>query len=94
MKLRPLMDRVVLRQVETEEVSKGGIILTSAAKEKPQMAEVVAVGPGGMVDGKEVVMNVKVGEKVVYSKYAGTEIKMDGVEYVILKQSEILAAVE
>ncbi len=94
MKLRPLMDRVVLRQVENEEVSKGGIILTNAAKEKPQMAEVVAVGPGGMVDGKEVVMTVKAGDKVVYSKYAGTEVKLDKDEYVIVKLSDILAVVE
>lgn len=94
MKLRPLMDRVVLRQVETEEVSKGGIILTNAAKEKPQMAEVVAAGPGGMVDGKEVVMTVQAGDKVVYSKYAGTEVKLDKDEYVIVKLSDILAVVE
>lgn len=94
MKLRPLMDRVVLRQVETEEVSKGGIILTNAAKEKPQMAEVVAAGPGGMVDGKEVVMTVQAGDKVVYSKYAGTEVKLDKDECVIVKLSDILAVVE
>ena len=94
MKLRPLMDRVVLRQVENEEVSKGGIILTNAAKEKPQMAEVLAVGPGGMVDGKEVTMYVTVGEKVIYSKYAGTEVKLDGEEYIIVRQSDILAVVE
>lgn len=94
MKLRPLMDRVVLRQVENEEVSKGGIILTNAAKEKPQVAEVVAAGPGGMVDGKEVVMTVKAGDKVVYSKYAGTEVKLDKDEYVIVKLSDILAVVE
>lgn len=94
MKLKPLMDRVVLKMVETEETSKGGIILTSAAKEKPQMAEVIAAGPGGVVDGKEVVMSVKAGDKVVYSKYAGTEVKLDGTEYVIVKQSDILAVVE
>ena len=94
MKLRPLMDRVVLRQVENEEVSKGGIILTNAAKEKPQMAEVIAAGPGGLVDGKEVKMDVKAGDKVVYSKYTGTEVKLDGEEYVIVKQSDILAVVE
>ena len=94
MQLKPLMDRVVVKQVETEEVSKGGIILTSAAKEKPQFAEVIAVGPGGMVDGKEVVMTVKVGDKVITSKYAGTEVKCDGTEYNIVKQSDILAIVE
>ena len=94
MQLKPLMDRVVVKQVETEEVSKGGIILTSAAKEKPQFAEVIAAGPGGMVDGKEVVMQVKPGDRVVYSKYAGTEVKLDKEEYVILKQSDILAIVE
>ena len=94
MQLKPLMDRVVVKQVETEEVSKGGIILTSAAKEKPQFADVIAVGPGGMVDGKEVVMTVKVGDKVITSKYAGTEVKCDGVEYNIVKQNDILAIVE
>ena len=94
MQLKPLMDRVVVKQVETEEVSKGGIILTSAAKEKPQFAEVIAVGPGGMVDGKEVKMQVQVGQKVIYSKYAGTEVKMDGEEYIIVRQNDILAVVE
>ena len=94
MKLRPLMDRVVLRQVENEEVSKGGIILTNAAKEKPQMAEVLAVGPGGMVDGKEVTMTVKVGDKVITSKYSGTEVKVDDEEYTVVRQSDILAIVE
>lgn len=94
MKLRPLMDRVVLKMVENEETSKGGIILTSAAKEKPQMAEVIAAGPGGIVDGKEVAVTVKAGDKVVYSKYAGTEVKLDGEEYVIVKQNDILAVVE
>ena len=94
MQLKPLMDRVVVKQVETEEVSKGGIILTSAAKEKPQFAEVIAVGPGGMVDGKEVKMQVKVGQKVIYSKYAGTEVKLDGQEMIIVRQSDILAVVE
>ena len=94
MQLRPLMDRVVLKMVENEETSKGGIILTSAAKEKPQMAEVIAAGPGGIVDGKEVVVTVKAGDKVVYSKYAGTEVKLDGKEYVIVKQNDILAVVE
>ena len=94
MTLKPLFDRVVIRNIETEEVTKGGILLTSAAKEKPQMAEVLAVGPGGVVDGKEIGMVVKVGDKVVYSKYAGTEVKLDGQEVIIVKQSDILAIVE
>lgn len=94
MQLKPLLDRVVIQNVETEEVTKGGILLTSAAKEKPQMAIVVAAGPGGMVDGKEVKMVLKVGDKVVYSKYAGTEVKLGGNEYTILRQSDILATVE
>ena len=94
MKIKPLGDRVVIKNVEAEETSKGGIILTSAAKEKPQMAEVLAVGPGGNVDGKEITMQVEVGQKVVYSKYAGTEIKIDGEEYKIVRQSDILAIVE
>ena len=94
MTMKPLGDRVVIKNMEAEETTKGGIILTSAAKEKPLMAEVIAVGPGGMVDGKEVKMPVKVGEKVIYSKYAGTEVKMDGVDYIIVKQSDILAIVE
>ena len=94
MTMKPLGDRVVIKNMEAEETTKGGIILTAAAKEKPQMAEVIAVGPGGIVDGKEVKMQVSVGEKVIYSKYAGTEVKMDGVEYIIVKQSDILAIVE
>ena len=94
MKLKPLADRVVLKMVEAEETTKGGIILTGSAKEKPDVAEVLAVGPGGMVDGKEVVMTVKVGDKVITSKYAGTEVKCDGVEYNIVKQNDILAIVE
>ena len=94
MKLVPLADRVVLKQVEAEEVTKSGIVLPGSAKEKPQTAEVIAVGPGGMVDGKEVEMTVKVGDKVITSKYAGTEVKCDGVEYNIVKQSDILAIVE
>ena len=94
MKVLPLGDRVVIKNVETNEVSKGGIILAGAAKEKPQMAEVVAVGPGGNVDGKEVTMHVKVGQKVIYSKYAGTEVKLDGEELIIVRQSDILAVVE
>ena len=94
MNIKPLFDRVVIKNVEAEETTKSGIILTSAAKEKPQMAEVVAVGPGGMVDGKEVAMQVKPGQKVIYSKYAGTEVKLDGEEIIIVRQSDILAVVE
>ena len=95
MKLKPLFDRVVIRNVETEEVSKGGILLAGSAKEKPQMAEVIAVGADySLVDGKEIPFSVKVGDKVVYSKYAGTEVKLDGDEYIIVKQSDILAVVE
>ena len=94
MKLLPLCDRVVLKHCEAEETTKSGIILTSSAQEKPQEAEVIAVGPGGMVDGKEIVMHVKEGQKVIYSKYAGTEVKLDGVEYIIVKQNDILAIVE
>ena len=94
MKLVPLADRVVLKQSTPEEKTKSGIILTSAAQEKPQDAEVVAVGPGGVVDGKEVKMQVKEGQKVIYSKYAGTEVKLDGEEYIIVRQNDILAVVE
>ena len=94
MKLKPLADRVVVVSIENEEVVKGGIVLPTAAKEKPQMAEVISVGPGGMVDGKEVVMNVKAGQKVIYSKYAGTEVKVDGDELIIVRQNDILATVE
>ena len=94
MKLKPLADRVILKMVEAEETTKGGIILTGAAKEKPEMAEVIEVGPGGMVDGKEVVMTVKKGDKVITSKYAGTEVKLDGEEYTIVRQGDILAIVE
>ena len=94
MTVKPLSDRVVIKNVEAEETTKSGLILTSAAKEKPQMAEVLAVGPGGMVDGKEVTMQVKEGQKVVYSKYAGTEVKIDGEELIIVRQSDILAVVE
>ena len=94
MNIKPLFDRVVIKDVETEETTKSGIILTSAAKEKPQMAEVLAVGPGGEVDGKQVTMQVKVGQKVIYSKYAGTEVKLDGEEYIIVRQGDILAVVE
>ena len=94
MTMKPLGDRVVIKNMEAEETTKGGIILTTAAKEKPLMAEVIAVGPGGIVDGKEITMHVSVGEKVIYSKYAGTEVKLDGVEYIIVKQSDILAVIE
>lgn len=94
MNLKPLGDRVVIRMVEAEETTKSGIILAGSAKEKPQMAEVVAVGPGGMVDGKEVKMEVKVGDKVITNKYAGTEVKLDGCEYIVLRQADILAKVE
>ena len=94
MKIKPLGDRVVIKNLEAEETTRGGIILTNAAKEKPVMAEVLAVGPGGNVDGKEIAMHVKVGEKVIYSKYAGTEVKLDGEEYIIVRQSDILAVVE
>ena len=94
MKLKPLADRVVLKMTEAEETTKSGIVLTSAAKEKPQVAVVVAVGPGGTVDGKEVKMSVKEGDKVIAAKYSGTDIKIDGEEYTILHQSDILAIVE
>ena len=93
MKLVPLGDRVVLKQCEAEETTKSGIILTGSAQEKPQEAEVVAVGPGGMVDGKEVKMEVKVGDNVIYSKYAGTEVKLDEEEFIIVKQNDILAVI-
>ena len=88
MNIRPLGDRVVLKKLEAEETTKSGIVLPGSAKEKPQEAEVVAVGPGGVVDGKEVVMQVKVGEKVIISKYSGTEVKLDGVEYTIVRQED------
>ena len=94
MKLKPLSDRVIIRMVEAEETTKSGIILTGNAKEKPSIAEVVEVGPGGIVDGKEVIMTVKKGDKVITSKYAGTEVKMEGQEYTIVKQSDILAIVK
>ena len=94
MTLKPLLDRVVIKSVAAEETTKSGIILTGSAKEKPQMSEVIAVGPGGMVDGKEVTMYVKPGDKVIYSKYAGTEVKLDGEECTIVRQSDILAVVE
>ena len=94
MTIKPLGDRVVIKMIEMEETTKSGIVLPGTAKEKPQVAEIFAVGPGGMIDGKEVVMQVKVGDRVLISKYAGTEIKIDDVEYTILKQSDILAIVE
>lgn len=94
MTLKPLTDRVVVKMVEAEETTKSGIVLASAAKEKPQIAEIIAVGPGGMVDGNEVKMEVKVGQKVIVSKYAGTEVKLDKEEYIIVKQGDILAIVE
>ena len=94
MKLVPLGDRVVLKQLLAEETTKSGIVLPGQAKEKPQQAEVIAVGPGGMVDGKEIVMQVKPGDKVIYSKYAGTEVKLDEEEFIIVKQSDIVAIIE
>lgn len=94
MNLRPLGDRVIIKKVEAEETTKSGIVLPGAAKEKPQVAEIVAVGPGGFVDGKEVKMELKVGDKVIFSKYSGNEVKLDGTEYTILKQDDVLAIVE
>ncbi len=94
MKIKPLGDRVVIKMLESEETTKSGIVLPGSAKEKPQVAEIVAVGPGAVVDGKEIKMEVKVGDKVLISKYAGTEVKFDGQELTILKQSDILAVVE
>ena len=94
MTLKPLSDRVVIKMVEAEETTASGIILAGSAKEKPQIAEVLAVGPGGMVDGKEVVMQVKVGDKVITSKYSGTEVKIDGEELIIVRQNDILAVVD
>ena len=94
MKLEPLADRVVLKQLEAEETTKSGIVLPGKEKEKPQQAEVIAVGPGGMVDGKEVKMEVSKGDTVIYSKYAGTEVEMEDTKYIIVKQSDILAVVK
>lgn len=94
MNIKPLADRVVIKFLEAEEKTAGGIILTGTAKEQPQIAEVLAVGPGGVIDGKEIKMELKVGDKVLISKYAGTEVKLEGEEYTILKQSDILAIVE
>ncbi len=92
--IKPLADRVLVKMVKAEETTKSGIILSAGSKEKPQIAEVVAVGPGGMVDGEKVEMNVKVGQKVITSKYSGTEVKYEGVEYIIVRQNDILAVVE
>ena len=94
MNLKPLGDRVVLKQLEAEETTASGIVLPGSAQEKPQQAEVIAVGPGGMVDGKEIAMQVKKGQTVIYSKYAGTEVKMGDEEFIIVKQSDILAVIE
>ena len=94
MTIKPLADRVVIKLVEAEEKTKSGLILTASAQEKPQVAEVIAVGPGGIVDGKEVVMTLKAGEKVIAAKYAGTQVKLEGEEYTIISQSDILAVVE
>ncbi len=94
MKIRPLFDRIVIKQVEEKLTTASGIVLPDSAKEKPQMAEVIAVGPGGMIDGKEIVMQVKVGDTVLYSKYAGNDFKIDGEELTVLRQSDVLAVVE
>ncbi|AYF54229.1 co-chaperone GroES [Clostridium botulinum C] len=94
MRIKPLGDRVVIKRLEAEEKTKSGIVLPGSAKEKPQEAEIVAVGPGGIVDGKEVKMEVKVGDRVLFSQYAGNEVKIDGEEYIILRQNDILAIVE
>ncbi len=94
MTIKPLADRVVTKMLEAEETTKSGIILAGSAKEKPQIAEVIAVGPGGVVDGKEVKMELKVGDKVIMSKYAGTEVKLDGEEYIIISQKDVLAKID
>ncbi len=94
MAIKPLLDRVLIKSLESEETTKSGIVLPGSAQEKPQMAEVVEVGPGGLVDGKEVTMTLKKGQKVIYSKYSGTEVKYDGVEYLIVRQSDVLAIVD
>lgn len=94
MKLAPLFDKVVLKQLVAEETTKSGIVLPGQAKEKPQQAEVLAVGPGGVVDGKEITMQVKTGDKVIYSKYAGTEVEVDGETYIVVKQNDILAVIQ
>ena len=94
MKIKPLFDKVVIKRIEAQETTKAGILLPGSAQEKPQMSEVVAVGPGGMVDGKEVVMTLSVGDRVIVGKYSGTEVKLDGVEYMVVSQSDILAVIE
>lgn len=94
MKIKPLFDKVVVKRVEAQETTKAGILLPGSAQEKPQMSEVVAVGPGGLVDGKEVVMKLSVGDRVIVGKYSGTEVKLDGVEYMVVSQSDILAVIE
>ena len=94
MKLTPLFDKVVLKQLQAEETTKSGIVLTGQVKEKPSKAEVIAVGPGGIVDGKEVKMQVKVGDKVIYSKYSGTEVELDDKTFIVVKQNDILAIIE
>ncbi len=94
MKLTPLFDRVLLKQLQAEETTKSGIVLTGQAKEKPSQAEVISVGPGGVVDGKEVKMQVKAGDKVIYSKYSGTEVDLDGENFIVVKQNDILAIIE
>ncbi len=94
MAIKPLLDRVLIKSLESEETTKSGIVLPGTAKEKPQIAEVVEVGPGGVVDGKDVVMTLKKGQTVIYSKYAGTEVKYDGQEFILVRQSDILAVVE
>ncbi len=94
MRIKPLFDRIVIEQIEAEEKTKSGIVLLSKDQEKPQMAKIIAVGPGGMIDGKEVVMQVKVGDTILYSKYAGSEFKIDGKEVTILRQSDVLAIIE
>ena len=94
MKLRPLFDKVVLKREEAQETTKAGIILPDSAKEKPEVFEVIAVGPGGLIDGKEIVMTLKVGEKVIAAKYSGTQVKLEGAEYTVISQSDILAVVE
>lgn len=94
MKLTPLADRVILKMIESEETTKGGIILTGSAKEKPTVAEVVSVGPGGVVDGKDVIMTVKTGDKIITDKYAGTKVTLDDVDYVVVRQHDILAIVD
>ena len=94
MKIKPLFDRIVIKKVEEKATTHSGIVLPDSAKEKPQMAEVIAVGPGGVIDGKEIVMQVKVGEKILYSKYAGSDFKIDGEELTVLRQSDVLAVVE